>query len=87
MTEPTVGACVWASGSHVWNGNMGTFTPKPTNIPAKIHNCAVRAIPTVAPSESATIENVLASSPTMVPSARKYMARKLTSISAEPNMV
>ena len=38
MTEPTVGAWVWASGSQVWNGNIGTLTPKPTNMPAKIHS-------------------------------------------------
>ena len=25
-TEPAVGASVCASGSHVWNGNSGTFT-------------------------------------------------------------
>src|SRR5882762_2338711 len=25
MTEPAVGASVWASGSHVWRGNIGTL--------------------------------------------------------------
>src|SRR5436853_43127 len=25
-TEPAVGASTWASGSQVWNGNIGTFT-------------------------------------------------------------
>ena len=29
MTEPAVGASVWASGSHVWNGNIGTLIAKP----------------------------------------------------------
>src|SRR4051795_2585942 len=28
-TEPAVGASVCASGSHVWNGTIGTFTAKP----------------------------------------------------------
>ena len=28
-TEPIVGASVWASGSHVWNGHIGTLTAKP----------------------------------------------------------
>ena len=28
ITEPAVGACVWASGSHVWSGKIGTFTAK-----------------------------------------------------------
>ena len=26
ITEPPVGASTWASGSQVWNGNIGTFT-------------------------------------------------------------
>src|SRR5208337_2926021 len=29
MTEPAVGASTWASGSQVWNGNMGTLMAKP----------------------------------------------------------
>jgi len=29
-TDPIVGASVWASGSHVWNGHIGTFTAKPS---------------------------------------------------------
>ena len=41
MTEPCVGAWVCASGSHVWNGNIGTFTAKPMNIPAKIQIAVV----------------------------------------------
>ena len=28
ITEPAVGAWVWASGSQVWNGNIGTLTAK-----------------------------------------------------------
>ena len=31
-TDPTVGAAVWASGSQVWKGHIGTFTAKPKNI-------------------------------------------------------
>ena len=30
MTEPAVGASTWASGSHVWKGNIGTLIAKPT---------------------------------------------------------
>src|SRR3954470_22095104 len=30
MTDPAVGASTCASGSQVWNGNIGTFTAKPT---------------------------------------------------------
>ena len=39
MTEPAVGASVWASGSHVWNGNIGTLTAKPRKNARKIHHC------------------------------------------------
>ena len=35
ITEPTVGASVCASGSHVWNGHIGTLIAKPRNSPAK----------------------------------------------------
>ena len=41
MTEPCVGAWVWASGSQVWNGNIGTLTAKPMNMPAKIQTAVV----------------------------------------------
>ena len=40
-TEPTVGASVWASGSQVWNGNIGTLIAKPRNSPAKIRFCVL----------------------------------------------
>src|ERR687898_254422 len=30
ITEPAVGASVWASGSQVWSGNSGTFTANAT---------------------------------------------------------
>ena len=30
ITDPAVGASVWASGSQVCSGNMGTFTAKAT---------------------------------------------------------
>src|SRR3954471_19395225 len=36
ITDPTVGASVWASGSQVWNGNIGTLMAKPMNRPPNI---------------------------------------------------
>ncbi len=30
--DPPVGAWVWASGSQVWNGQMGTLIAKPRNV-------------------------------------------------------
>src|SRR5215470_17221410 len=38
ITEPAVGASVCASGSQVWNGNIGTFTAKPTKKAQKTHH-------------------------------------------------
>ncbi len=51
-TEPTVGAAVWASGSQVWNGHIGTFTANPRNnapntrnpkVPVKFGASSIRA--------------------------------------------
>jgi hypothetical protein len=41
ITDPAVGASVCASGSQVWNGNIGTFTAKPTKNAQKIHHAIV----------------------------------------------
>src|SRR5574337_1533915 len=37
MTEPAVGASVCASGSQVWNGNIGTLMAKAKNSPQNSH--------------------------------------------------
>src|SRR5713101_5268554 len=37
MTEPAVGASVCASGSQVWNGNIGTLMAKAKKNPQKSH--------------------------------------------------
>ncbi len=39
ITEPAVGASVCASGSHVWNGNIGTLTAKPRKNARNTHHC------------------------------------------------
>jgi len=39
ITDPAVGASTCASGSQVWNGNIGTFTAKPTKKAQKTHHC------------------------------------------------
>ena len=38
-TDPAVGASVCASGSQVWNGNIGTLTAKPTKKAQNTHHC------------------------------------------------
>jgi hypothetical protein len=35
ITEPAVGAWTWASGSQVWNGNIGTLIAKEAKNKAK----------------------------------------------------
>src|SRR6266851_5682176 len=39
ITEPAVGASTCASGSQVWNGNIGTLTANPTKNAQKTHHC------------------------------------------------
>src|SRR5690348_10217407 len=79
MTEPTVGAWVWASGSHVWNGNIGTLTANPMNRPAKIHSW-VEWTMELEWAARYSIEKLTAP-------VWKNRARKLSSMRAEPNSV
>ena len=39
MTDPAVGASVCASGSQVWNGNIGTLIAKPRKKARNTHHC------------------------------------------------
>src|SRR5213594_727088 len=39
ITEPAVGASVCASGSQVWNGNIGTFIAKPRKKARNTDHC------------------------------------------------
>src|ERR671935_2707997 len=39
ITDPAVGASVCASGSHVWNGNIGTLIAKPRKNARNTHHC------------------------------------------------
>jgi hypothetical protein len=45
MTEPAVGASVCASGSHVWNGNIGTLMANPRKNARKTHHCMLYGTP------------------------------------------
>ena len=82
-TDPTVGAAVCASGSQVWNGNIGTLTAKPRNSAA---NTQKAKVPVNSPlrAASSTMSKVRS-----VPESpeRKYSARKPSSMNAEPNSV
>ena len=44
ITEPAVGASTCASGSQVWNGNIGTLMAKPTK---KAKNSRIAAVPVI----------------------------------------
>ena len=44
ITEPAVGASTCASGSHVWNGNIGTLKAKARKKAAKSHSCSFTGI-------------------------------------------
>ena len=59
MTEPAVGASVWASGSQVWNGNIGTLIAKPKKKAKKSQICSSAGIP-AATAVSFSIEKVAA---------------------------
>ena len=85
ITEPWVGAWVWASGSQVWNGNIGTFTAKPTNIPAKIQTAVVvEKSPDFTRSATRLVSSVMLN---VVPPVFQNSARKAISMSADPNIV
>ena len=70
---------MWASGSQVWNGNIGTLTANPRNIPAKIQICTSRSI--VSPV------SIRWAKPKLSAPVWKNSARKATSMNAEPNIV
>ena len=45
MTDPAVGASVWASGSQVWTGHIGIFTANDANSASHSHICRSRSNP------------------------------------------
>ena len=83
ITEPAVGALVWASGSHVCTGNSGTFT---ANASPKAKN-SQRAVLVASSWFSAIASRSKVTSPPAADECRKASATMATSIKAEPNMV
>src|ERR1700682_1506890 len=45
ITEPAVGASVWASGSHVWEGNIDPLIAKPKKKAKKSQTCSSAGMP------------------------------------------
>ena len=74
-TEPAVGASVWASGSQVWNGKIGTLTAKAMPKARNSQVCCVEVRPTLRIWVKSNV-------PAMTPSQMMPV-----SISAEPSAV
>ena len=74
ITDPAVGAWVWASGSHVCTGKRGTLTAKAM---AKAKNS----------QRSVTAGKLARSAPTPLSRAMNTVAMMPTSMKAEPNIV
>ena len=83
ITDPAVGAWVWASGSQVCTGNSGTFT---ANAMAKAKN-SQRPVASGNSARSASVTRSNVSSPTPLLRARNAVATMPTSMNAEPNIV
>src|ERR1700688_293152 len=79
ITEPAVGASVCASGSQVWNGNMGTLIAKAKKNPQNRSTCA-EVLNCDADASSVGTSNVFAP-------ALKYSARIASSMITEPTNV
>ena len=77
-TEPTVGAAVCASGSHVCSGHIGALTARPSPMARTATSCTVRGMPAPPRAASATrsVVPVLAQT-----------SRKPSSITTEPSTV
>ena len=83
ITEPAVGAWVWASGSHVCSGKIGTFT---ANAMAKAKN-SQRPVGAGKSACSASVDEVERELADAVSRARNAVAMMPTSMNAEPNIV
>ena len=86
ITEPCVGAWVWASGNHVWNGNIGTLTANPMNMPAKIQIAVFFATPEPLARNHWKLKLAADGSAAWL-LVTTNRAMNDTSISAEPNIV
>src|SRR5277367_656964 len=79
ITEPAVGASVCASGSQVWNGNMGTLIANAKKNAQKSSTCAWVSY-CAADASSVGMSNV-------APPDLKYRARIPSSMITEPTSV
>ena len=82
MTEPAVGAWVWASGSQVWTGKSGTFTAKAM---ANDRNSQRLVVTARTPCCSARVWRSKVTTPPLA--CRTARVTMPTSMKAEPNIV
>ena len=90
ITEPAVGASVWASGSQVWNGNIGTLMAKARKNARNAPICRPVGEPRPARRERPQRLEVEGADPRLAgrrPGRRSAVARIATSISSEPTSV
>ena len=83
MTDPAVGASVWASGSQVWSGNSGTFT---ANAKANDKNTQ-RAVVVASDCEVAISTRSKVTAPPVAEECKKTRLTMPTSMIAEPSIV
>ena len=83
ITDPAVGASVWASGSQVWSGKIGTFTAKARAKDRNTH----RAVVVSRLWASARVTRSKVRSPPVASACRKARVRMPTSMRAEPAIV
>ena len=86
ITDPAVGACTCASGSQVWNGNIGTLIAKPRKKARNTHFWKSKGRPCAIVYHCVTSKVPVASRPGR-PFERKYRARMPSSITTEPTSV
>ena len=84
ITEPAVGASVWASGSQVWTGKSGTLTAKAM---AKARNSQRAVVVAIASWSWAIVTRLKVRSVPAPWACRTAVETSPTSMKAEPNIV
>jgi hypothetical protein len=80
MADAGAGASTWAGGSHVWNGTIGVFTPRPTVKPRK-----TRAAPSPPPRSGCW--SMRAAMSKVRGSDARYSPRMASSMASDPARV
>ena len=87
MTEPAVGASTCASGSQVWNGNIGTLIAKARKNARKAKTWRLPAKPLVVAKSRRVTKSKAPTHEPVAPWKLNAVARIATSIRSEPTSV